>query len=318
MLPFPSAPPTMLVVTELVAPLVNAQKRYDALLEEIENSASDSSDLIYQGLFVLAFASLETALGDSLSYLLEEFPQKLGKQQVDARQAARGAAIETVVEGFVMSLAYKPLDEFLQRFCDLASIEPLSSGELLEVILEAKATRNVLLHNNLRSNSEYLRKAGPRARATREGERLKLNQAYLHETIEACKTLLGGIHDRLVVKYADYTRVSAFRRLWDWVFDNNSPACRFDDYWDVLADGTVQAANEPPACEARMASGEQAFLALFRLFYNGDPNMYSHAYGPAYRGPSISLTSLVGDMRTKFVHVVSVGWKLNLSSNCLP
>jgi hypothetical protein len=150
----------------------------------------------------------------------------------------------------------------------LLSIELTGEQALLERIQEIKATRNLLLHNNLVFNEFYADQAGPRRRWDRDRhDRLLVDHEYVAISVATIVELLEKCADRLLEKYASYTKIRANRTLWAYLFD--SPIMSYDEFWDVDETRDAIVAMKTNSHESALASSEKVMLGLWRAHFNG-------------------------------------------------
>jgi hypothetical protein len=71
-------------------------------------------------------------------------------------------------------------------------------------------------------------RAGQFRRTDHDDRKLPLTQEYVESACESVGALIEELRTRMQVKYKAFTRVAAFRRLWDYLF--SSPIMQFDDY----------------------------------------------------------------------------------------
>lgn len=199
-----------------------------------------SDEVILQGLLVLAIASFENALADTMRIILRRMPIKLNAKLsgVTKEDLVEGRAIEKAVEVMVRAISYGNILDMLASFEEITGAETSSISEpAINSLLESKATRNLLLHNNLMVNSDYIDTAGPLKRSLNIGTTLEVNQQYLFETIANLRGIMRFILQQLGDKYVAYTRVNAIRNLWDFVLP--TPVANFENEWIIDADSDM-------------------------------------------------------------------------------
>lgn len=303
-------PPNLLILDDLLEPIRNARHRIKHIIAASpeHDDSSLGAEITRQGLYALSVATLETAVSDTHAYYLGEFPVKVGSLVPSVEEAQLGEGIAPAVQRQVINATYKDFRTYLQRYCKDLSIEVLDLPGLDE-IGEIKATRNLLLHNNLVVNDQYVESAGRCIRSNERHARLPLDADYLAYALTKEADFLDKLRAMLEGKYSgpSYTRAGAFRRLWDWVYDKGdrppSPACKFDDYWQASQDGHgIQALMGEDRWS--MSSGERMFLWVFRTHYNeGD---YQHL------AQGFTFARLDPKSRRKMSYVLQVIAKLRL------
>lgn len=167
--------PNLLILKNLLQPAEATAAGLAVIAKEAKRT--NLEDVVRHGLFVLAIARVETMLMDTLKYYLSVIPQKINKDNLavskDDLLAHQYDLIEVQIEKFLQELSYKAIDDLLNYFCSTLSLDAKAS-EFAAVLREVKATRNILLHNNLVSNSAYFELAGQQARAKHPGEKLEV------------------------------------------------------------------------------------------------------------------------------------------------
>lgn len=263
-----TARPKLLILKRLLAPA----ERTRLLLSDINArvAAAAPDQVISKGLFVLSVSSVETMITDIMKYYLCSFPEKIDKKSLDVSKEELLAhpfdIVSVQVDKYLHSLGYKPIDEIMEDFCSTLSIDA-DHARMSDELREIKATRNILLHNNLVSNAAYLTTAGKTGRTEKTGVALPIDRKYLLESLETMASFVGRIADLISKKYAAYTRVAAIRSLWDFTF--SSPILRFDDYWDTDEANDCIACRKAGSREALISSSEKILLDIWRAQYSG-------------------------------------------------
>lgn len=264
--------PNLLIVEQLVKPIEIALNR----LKEIRTRKINSDDsIIREGLFVLSVSTFENALLDSLRIFLKGFPQKLGRSHsVSKNSLIANTALIDVIESTINKLAYKDIEYIfkeLQSFFDIEGIA-VSQNEI-DTIIEFKASRNLLIHNNLVINDIYRNTAGSAIR-TGYSNKLEISDDYLADCITTQTNILNNLNESLRSKYINYTRINALKELWKFTFGDSSVVA-FDEEWEVDEDrDSISSYNSQSSNKNMLSSGERALFDLWLLNTIGD-NPYS-------------------------------------------
>lgn len=267
--------PVVMLCDELIKP-------FELTLSEYTNIMNDilliEKDYLIKSIFVYIFSLFEVTLNNSLEYYLNCIPAKLKtnngefKIQKDAliENSMMCDLVEYIVEEHVISISYKNLDEYMKIYCDTFNINS-NDGELLEKLKEKKASRNLLLHNNLVVNRKYLQTAGKHKRADKTGIKLRINKEYILETINLLMSILKDLESTLTSKYGEYTKLKALRDTWNYMFE--SPMLVFNNYW-VVKDGKVIGFNENEAKKyiSSLSSSEKTMLSIWIQHFSGSIN----------------------------------------------
>ena len=278
------SPPRLLVLERLLQPSGQAQRTLNGIEDKLPNTPSGSIEL--KGLFVFLVSALETMLSDTYVYFLQAFPEafdfkdiRFGKDEIVGSTLAIDL-IERQIERNAIALAYSSLPELLNTFIKALGIaEPSLDEDIVDRLVEVKETRNMLLHNSLIASRQYVVRAGRFRRTKSEGAELPLTKEYIGSACKNVGDLIGELRKRMDEKYKTYTRIAAFRRLWDYLF--SSPIMQFDDYWTIDSEKDEFSSLKVSPWEESLSSSEQAFLAIWRMHFNGwnKPQNIASMYG---------------------------------------
>ena len=144
----------------------------------------------------------ENYLFDLLRLWLQAYPQSLIGKQVDVRAVLeapdKAAVISQVVQRELTDVFYdRPAGwfEYLEKRARLGCPTP----DEVNRIAEAKATRDVFVHNRGVANALYRSKAGPLARYE-DGQRVDIPEQYHRDTWELIRKVVGDISNAAIVK----------------------------------------------------------------------------------------------------------------------
>jgi hypothetical protein len=116
----------------------------------------------------------------------------------------RDDLLEELIRNRIGAVLYSKPSEYLAYLCAVLEIE--IPALVVETFIEAKATRDIIVHANGRVNERYLDKAGEMARAEL-GKPLVVDGAYFDSAFAAMKNLIQQITEGFDGKYADDTAV---------------------------------------------------------------------------------------------------------------
>ena len=220
--------------------------------------------IILEGLFVLGVASFENSINDTIRILLKNIPEKLDlkTESISKKELIYGNPLMQAIENKVNYVGRQNLSDILKYFTKIAGISnDLIDDEELNNLIEIKATRNLLIHNNLIENSFYKETAGPKIR---KGEgmhrRLKIDRKYLYESLLVMRTILRKFRTELTSKYADYTRANAIKKLFEYMFP--TPIMVFDNEFEIDEDKDVIGSLK------RKTSQKEGLSSSERLYYD--------------------------------------------------
>lgn len=259
--------PILLTKKALLEPINQALERIEKILQR---KASHVDSIILEGLFVLAVASFENSLNDTLRVFLKHIPNKLDikTETVTKEDLIEGNALEKAIDKKIHGVSYKNLKEIIQYFIDTTDIDKGTTFTThFDKLQEIKATRNLLLHNNLRINSIYNESAGPLRRSS--NDQLEITQDYLFESITAIKDVLNELSLKLTEKYKGYTRVNAVKSLWEFIF--KTPMMKFEDEWVVDKErDVVLYHNEEKSRRGGLSTSELLFFNIWLSHFKGE------------------------------------------------
>lgn len=223
--------PILLNKKDLLDPINQAIERIEKI--RIRKARNDDS-IILEGLLVLAVSSFENSIFDTMRILFTHIPEKMEmKNETIAKESLlNGNPIAQVIERKVLEQSYKNAKDFLTYFIKATeiTIADFFESDDFANLTEIKATRNLLIHNNLKVNSFYKENSGRLARNP-NGLYLEINQDYLFNSIIVLQSILTLFKTKLTAKYKSFTRLKALKELFDFTF--NTPIMTFANEWEV-------------------------------------------------------------------------------------
>jgi hypothetical protein len=261
--------PNLLVATKLINPIDISLKN---ICELQQNISADLNKIILQGSLVMAVSSLEVMLSDVFEYFLVKFPHKLPASDFKfSKEEFFGNyynLIKKSAGSYIIGLSYKSFNDYFNKFTELLSV---SFGEdrdsFLDEIIEIKATRNLILHNKLIVNEQYMQSAGNKRRDGSKGSKLSCDYIYVAESMKRIIEFEIKIKELILEKYIDYTKIRANKVLWSFMF--KSPIMQYDDFWDYdEVKDTIDSYKESPR-ENNLSGTEKIRLGLWRAHFTG-------------------------------------------------
>lgn len=141
--------------------------------------------------FLQFLAVFESFLVDLIRHWLVAFPQNLGNKTLEFREVLKaldiGSLTIEVVHRELSGLMYLRPREWFEDLNRKVNLGCPSSDEI-EQFAEAKASRDVIVHNRRIVNRTYLLKAGSLARHA-EGERIEIPEDYHRRTWDLLRKL---------------------------------------------------------------------------------------------------------------------------------
>ncbi|HEY1067811.1 MAG TPA: hypothetical protein VGE52_16940 [Pirellulales bacterium] len=139
---------------------------------------------------------------DLLQLWLTAHPQSLGRKTIELRSILdlpdKDAVVQAIVLNELHEVVYKRPADWFAYLEERAKLGCPSSDEIAR-ITEAKATRDVLVHNRGVANATYLRKAGALARVA-EGEYLDVPAEYHRAVWNLLRKVVADLSDAALAK----------------------------------------------------------------------------------------------------------------------
>ena len=258
--------PILLTKQKLIQPIDQALERIESIRQKkVENS----DKIILEGLLVLSVASFEHSLNDTLRVLLTCIPEKLDikTESIPKEELIDGKPLELAIENKILSISYKSLPDIFKFFIKTTDIpENLIDEDEQNSLLEIKATRNLLIHNNLIVNNIYKETAGPKIRRAYGQERLLIDKDYLYQSVVALRGVLDKIKTELSKKYASYTKVKATKNLFEYIF--KTPFMVFENEFHIFKDEMGGFKSETSRIE-NLSTSERFFYDIWLAHSQG-------------------------------------------------
>tara|TARA_R110001606_G_C15250202_1_gene637294 strand:+ start:28 stop:921 length:894 start_codon:yes stop_codon:yes gene_type:complete len=270
--------PILLLKKELINPIEQALDR----IEKIRQRKMNNEDsIILEGLFALGVASFEHSIIDTLRTLLNYIPDKLDvkSENISKQQLIDGNPLDQAIENKVNAVSYKNLPDIISYFTKISGIpENIVTEDELSDLIEIKATRNLLIHNNLIVNSFYRETAGTKAR---EGQgnrhRLVINQDYLFESLVVMRSVLRKFKRELNIKYNDFTKIKAMKSLFSYIFQ--TPVMKFENEFEIDEDRDVISNLKPEtSMKGNLSSSETLFYNIWVAHSHGKRFEFDRGY----------------------------------------
>jgi hypothetical protein len=144
----------------------------------------------------------ESFFWDVTRLWLTAYPASLGAKTVSFKHVLgsrdKDALIAYVIERHVTDLVYDRPDEWFSFLDKTANLGCPSDAEIKQFV-EAKASRDVLVHNEGIANARYVEKSGD-AKRFKEGERIEISEPYHRATWQLIRKLVTDISDAAIAK----------------------------------------------------------------------------------------------------------------------
>lgn len=142
---------------------------------------------------------------DLLRIILLDQPESLSrKKQIDyaiiLEAESKADIIWKLIDRELNEIKYKNIGEWFTYLYKLVSIPQLSKDDI-EQISEAKASRDILVHNGGIVNQLYIQKSGKAARF-KEGESVDISRDYISDIWDIFSRVLLSMTDAIIEKHS--------------------------------------------------------------------------------------------------------------------
>lgn len=155
-----------------------------------------------QATFQQFLATFESFFFDLLRLWLTAYPQSLAAKEIPYRVVLdapdKDAITRHVVDRELNEIAYKRLDEWFAYLQSRTKVDPPSADDV-DQLAEAKASRDVIVHNAGIANKVYLQKAGRLARF-RLGQTVEITGPYHRLVWQLAGRLVGDLGTAAVAR----------------------------------------------------------------------------------------------------------------------
>jgi len=134
----------------------------EALSKKIPQSYAGPTPYFLSRLFISYVASFEVFLQEMVTLVVAKNPKKVGATSFTLAEVIDAATVDQLVaratEETLNKLMYKKPAAYLEEICQITSIDGGSLQTKWLILVEAKARRDLGVHNAWRCNETYLRK----------------------------------------------------------------------------------------------------------------------------------------------------------------
>lgn len=159
-------------------------------------------------LFVDLISSSEQFFIALIKAVLLKYPHKVGKIQFTLKEIVETDSTEELVEkaadNFVYKLMYESPQDYLEKMCDLLAVDRLQLRPYWPKYIEAKARRDLGVHNNWVCNDTYVRKVTSVGEPIpyRLGDRMPpVDRGYCEDTASTILEIASTISKLVIEKY---------------------------------------------------------------------------------------------------------------------
>ena len=155
--------------------------------------------------FITLISEVDAFLYDTLVYILMLHPKKMGEQKVSLEKIIGSTSTSTIlrssVDNYIHHIMYKSPKDYRKKFLKILSADDDFLTTDWKIYIEAKARRDVGVHNDWIANSIYRDKVNTRGNVPNEGS-LTITSEYLLPTQASLTKLMQDIlhHCKLTFK----------------------------------------------------------------------------------------------------------------------
>lgn len=185
-----------------------AAEAHNDFLKILEPEYLLPKDYFLERSFIMLVAAFEYFLQELVHAVVVAHPKKVGRVEFKLSEILDASSTDELVrrsiESTLNSLMYKKPNEYLAEFANLLSIDSKPFKEDWIKFVEAKARRDVGVHNGWRCNETYIRKvteAGLSANKAIDELLFPPSPGYLDEVREVFGRLANGLIDAVFEKH---------------------------------------------------------------------------------------------------------------------
>jgi hypothetical protein len=191
---------------------IRTTKKRKDILEFIRRATNRG---LYCNALVSAVATVEDFIANNLRMVLHAYPAKIGKDRrlsVEELQSSGSLsiALNTLVSKEILSMLYKSPRDYMRYFMETLSIE-LKAADI-DMYVEIKAARDLIVHNGGLVNLIYLEKAGRKSRA-KEGQLVPVDKDYFDASIRVMKELVHSTFQQMLKVHGDSKNIADASKL---------------------------------------------------------------------------------------------------------
>lgn len=160
------------------------------------------AEQLAEATFQQCISTFESFFFELLRLWIIAYPQRLGGRQVDFKSVLglpdKDAITQLVVAKEVSEILYDRPAGWFKYLKDKLGLDCTSADEI-DRIAEAKASRDVLVHNRGFANKVYVSKAGSLARF-KDGDKIDIPEHYHRETWELIRKVVSDVSNAAIAK----------------------------------------------------------------------------------------------------------------------
>ena len=252
----------LLILEQLLGPTNGAASLLAEMREEI--ASTRRARVVTAALFALAVSQVETALVETLGYVLRRNPWKMEFSEIQSKRADVLSVelvrelLESHADELVRKWSYGSKEALFDRFVGVLELPTSTLADSKAKLTSLRDQRNRILHTGLGASNSDTQTAW-------------VSCAETLDCIDVCLLFLAGVSAALRERYSSHTRVAALRRLWSHLFE--SPVMQFDRFWvvDEQKDQVIGIAVDAPI--NNLASSERMILGLWQAEFGSQTSL---------------------------------------------
>ncbi|WP_157576129.1 hypothetical protein [Hydrogenophaga pseudoflava] len=183
------------------------QASYLRLNKLLSQHNTNANEYFRSVLFIDLISSTEAFFAEIIKAVVAVYPQKIGKTQFELKDIVETTSLNDLIQRaadeYVYKLMYEKPEDYLEKICTTLSIDKNLIQTNWSTYIEAKARRDLGVHNNWKCNKTYLRKLDSQKikYTCKEGETLMpIDREYCSQTsnkiLEICKTMTSAVIEK--------------------------------------------------------------------------------------------------------------------------
>ncbi|NBB81371.1 MAG: hypothetical protein GVY36_18345 [Verrucomicrobia bacterium] len=182
-------------------------KHFDALREFLRPLKMTTGSYFAGSLLYNVISQTEIAFVEVIRLVLSYYPKKIGSIEFKLSEVVdkpRQEILLAAADRYLNSLMYKRPTEYLSELCKILSINKENLEECWGDFIEAKARRDLGIHNAWVVNETYIRKVAEvgETHIAEVGENICPEHDNIHRVMPKCEHLVNALCDQIILKYA--------------------------------------------------------------------------------------------------------------------
>lgn len=183
-------------------------KANEVLMKVLGNDYKNSRNYFTSRLFITYIAGFEIFLQETVAMVIKKNPKRIGSIKFSMTDILDSVntdqLIERAIQEYLNTLMYKRPSEYLSEICDVLGINKATVECNWEIFIEAKARRDLGVHNAWKCNDIYIRKikdSGKNSSLTLGENAVPQDDDYLKSVVKAIYSLSQDISREVYKKH---------------------------------------------------------------------------------------------------------------------